>query len=85
MEEDLNRNIWKSIKLAFNLLWVNSGRAWNNFQKFQNMEDDLNGRRPLWKTTSMEDDLNVRSPQCRTTSMGKGWKLRKLAFEYLCF
>ena len=22
------------------------------------MEDDLNGRRPQWKTTSMENDLN---------------------------
>ena len=27
------------------------------------MEDDLNGRQPLWKTTSMEDNLNGRQPQ----------------------
>ena len=24
------------------------------------MDNDLNGRRPIWKTTSMEDDLNGR-------------------------
>ena len=33
------------------------------------MEDDLNGRRPEWKTTSMEDDLNRRLNQWKTTSM----------------
>ena len=36
------------------------------------MEDNLNGRRPQWKTpqwkmTSMEDDLNGRQTQWRTT------------------
>ena len=33
------------------------------------IEDDLNGRRPQWKTTSMEEDLNGRQPQWKTTSM----------------
>ena len=38
------------------------------------MEDNLNGRQPLWKTTSMEDNLmednlNGRQPQWNTTSM----------------
>ena len=33
------------------------------------MEDDLNGRRPQWKTTSMEDNLNVRRPQWKLTLM----------------
>ena len=33
------------------------------------MEDDLNGRQPLWKTTSMEDNLNRRQPQWKMTSM----------------
>ena len=33
------------------------------------MEDDLNRRRPQWKTTSMEDYLNARRPQLKTTSM----------------
>jgi hypothetical protein len=56
------------------LLWVYSGRAWINFQKFQNMEDDLNGRRPQWKMTSMEDDSNGRRPQ---------WK--KLEIRKTCF
>ena len=31
------------------------------------MEDDLNGRRPRWKTTSMEDDHNGKWPQWKTT------------------
>ena len=36
------------------------------------MEDNLNGGRPQWKTTSMEDDLlkddlNERQPQWKTT------------------
>ena len=38
------------------------------------MEDNLNGRRPQWKTsqwktTLMEDDLNGRQPQWKKTSM----------------
>ena len=33
------------------------------------MKDDLNGRRPQWKTTSMEDDHNGRRPQWKTTTM----------------
>ena len=33
------------------------------------MEDDLNGRRSKWKTTTMEDDLNGRRPQWKMTSM----------------
>ena len=31
------------------------------------MEDNLNGSRPQWKTTSMEDDLNGRRSQRKTT------------------
>ena len=48
--------------------------------KTTTMEDNLNGRRPQWKTnlirrwpqwktTSMEDDLNGRQPQLKTTTM----------------
>ena len=33
------------------------------------MEDDLNGRRPQWKTTLMEDNLMGRQPQWKTTLM----------------
>ena len=32
------------------------------------MEDDINGRRPQWMTTSMEDNLNGKQPQWKTTS-----------------
>ena len=31
------------------------------------MEDNLNGRRPLWKKASMEDNLNTRGPQWKKT------------------
>ena len=33
------------------------------------MEEDLDGRRPQWKTTSMEDDLNGRRSKWKTPSM----------------
>ena len=33
------------------------------------MEDDLNGRRSQWKTTSREDNLNERQLQLNTTSI----------------
>ena len=33
------------------------------------MEGDLNGIRPQWKTTSVEDDLNGRRPQWNSTSI----------------
>ena len=33
------------------------------------MKDDLNDRRPQWKTTSMEDNLNGRRPQWKTISL----------------
>ena len=33
------------------------------------MEDNLNGRRPLWKTTLVEDNLSGRRPQWKTTSV----------------
>ena len=33
------------------------------------MEDNRNGRKPPWKTTSMENDLNGRQPQWKTISM----------------
>ena len=33
------------------------------------MEDDLNKRRPQWKTTSMEGDFDGRQPQWKKTSM----------------
>ena len=33
------------------------------------MEENLNGRRPQWKTTSIEDNLNGRRPQCMTTTI----------------
>ena len=42
------------------------------------MEDDLNGRRPQWKTTSMEDDLNGRQPQYKTTSMEDDLKMNSI-------
>ena len=45
------------------------------------MEDDLNGRQPLWKTTSMEDNLNGRQPQWKTTSMGKKCQWRITSME----
>ena len=45
------------------------------------MEDDLNGRQPLWKTTSMEDNLNGRQPQWKTTSMGKKCQCRITSME----
>ena len=43
------------------------------------MEDDLNGRRPQWKTTLMEDDFKGRQPHWKTTIMeddikGPKWK-----------
>ena len=45
------------------------------------MEDDLNKRQPLWKTTSMEDNLNGRQPQWKTTSLGKKCQLRITSME----
>ena len=42
------------------------------------MEDDLNGRQPLWKTTSMEDNLNGRQPHWKTTSMEDNLNEEKL-------
>jgi hypothetical protein len=65
MEENLNRNTWKSIKLALKFCMGILWKSLPYFQKFQNMdgtsmEDNPNGRQPQWKTTSMEDDLNVR-------------------------
>ena len=33
------------------------------------MEDDIDGKRHRWKTTSMEDNLNERWPQWKTTSI----------------
>ena len=35
------------------------------------MEDDLNGRRPQWKTTSMEYKLNGRQPQWEKCALPK--------------
>ena len=32
------------------------------------MEDDHNGRRPQWKTTTIEDYLNERQPQWKIIS-----------------
>ena len=64
MEEDLNRNIWKSIKLAFKFIM---GILWKSLEQFSKISKY--GRRPQWKTTPMEDDLNGRQPQCKITSM----------------
>ena len=33
------------------------------------MEEDLNGRQPQWKTASMEDSLNGRQPQWKTEDL----------------
>ena len=33
------------------------------------MEDNLNERRPEWKTNSLEDDLNGRQPKWKKISM----------------
>ena len=33
------------------------------------MEDNLNGRKPQWKTTEIQEDLNGRRTQWKTTSM----------------
>ena len=33
------------------------------------MEDNLNGRQPIWRTTSMEDDINGRQPQWKMTTL----------------
>ena len=50
------------------------------------MDDNLNGRRPQWKTTSMEDDLNGKQPQLKTISIEENlngkqsqWKMITLA------
>ena len=37
--------------------------------KTKSMEDDHIGRQPQWKTTSMKDDLNGRQTQWKTNSM----------------
>ena len=34
-----------------------------------NMEDNLNGRQPLWKMTFMEDNINGRQTQWKMISM----------------
>ena len=65
------------------------------------MEDNLNGRRRLWNTTSMEDKLNERQTQLKTNSIeNKGritsiednlngrqpqWKMTTLAYLTLQF
>ena len=33
------------------------------------MDNNLNGKRPQWKTTLMEDDLNGRLPQWKMTQL----------------
>ena len=33
------------------------------------MEDNLNGRQTIWRTTSMEDDINGRQPQWKMTAL----------------
>ena len=33
------------------------------------MEDNLNGRQTIWRTTSMEDDINGRQPQWKMTTL----------------
>ena len=35
----------------------------------QKLENNHNGKRPQWKTTSTRDDLNGRRPQWKKTSM----------------
>ena len=40
------------------------------------MEDDLNGRRPQWKTTLMEDNLNGRQFQWKMTLITQEKDLR---------
>ena len=45
------------------------------------MEDDLNGRQPLWKTNSMEDNLNGRQTKWQTTSMAKKCQWRITSME----
>ena len=44
------------------------------------MQDNLNARQPLWKTTSMEDNLNGRKPQWQLTSMEKKcqWRINSM-------
>ena len=59
------------------------------------MEDDLNGRRHQWKTTSIEDDLNGRLAQWKITSMEDDfngrqpqWKttfVKQKKFYSICF
>ena len=33
------------------------------------MENNLNGRQTIWRTTSMEDDINGRQPQWKMTTL----------------
>ena len=47
-------------------------------------EDDLNGRRPEWKTTSIEEDLNRRRPQWKMTSMEYDLNRRRPQLAMLC-
>ena len=35
------------------------------------LKDNLNGRRPKWKTTKMEEDQNVRLQKLKTSKMDK--------------
>ena len=48
-----------------------------NISKMTSMDEDLNGRRPQWKTTSLESNLNGRRPQWKTTSMEDNLNIRR--------
>ena len=85
MEEDLNKNIWKSIKLAFKFC---IGILWKSLEQFSKVSKY--GRQPQWKMNPMEDDLNGRQPQCKMTSMqdylnGKRLEIKKTCFRIFVF
>jgi hypothetical protein len=63
MEEDLNRNIWKSINFFNKIYGYYLEGPEIIFKSFKY------GIQPQLKTTPMEDDLNERRPQYRVTSM----------------
>ena len=85
IEDNLNKNIWKSIKLAFKF---GIGILWKSLEQFSKVSKY--GRQPQWKTSPMEDNLNGRRPQCNMTSMqdylnGKRLEIKKTGFQIFVF
>ena len=49
-----------------------------NHQKWQEVEENHNGRRPQWQMNSMEDNLSRRQPQWQKSLMEDTLNVKKL-------